>query len=93
MIQVDDVKLYSIMELSKTLNLTPLTIRIYLKKGKLKGKKIGKNWYLSDDMLKNYLTGEDKPKVYNTRYISIKGIIEDSPVTDKDIKEAKNIWK
>ena len=57
-IKFDDKKLYSIRDLEKILPITPLTIREYIRKGKIKGHKIGKNWYVSKENLETFLSGE-----------------------------------
>ena len=59
-IKFDDKKLYSIRELAKILPITPLTIRAYLRKGKIKGHKIGKNWYVVKEDLEAFLGGDIK---------------------------------
>ena len=41
--------LYSVPELSEKLNVTKVTIRNYLKQGKLKGKKTMGKWFISDE--------------------------------------------
>jgi len=51
-------KLYSVIELEAILPITPLTIRAYLRKGKIKGHKIGKNWYVGRENLEKFLSGE-----------------------------------
>ena len=50
-------KLYSIKELEKILPITPLTIRAYIRKGKIKGRKIGVNWYVTKEDLEVFLKG------------------------------------
>ena len=61
-IKVDKKKLYSVKELTSILHLTPLTICEYFRKGKLKGHKIGKNWYVSKENLDKFLSGEDNKR-------------------------------
>ena len=56
-IKFSDTKLYSVKELQKILPITPLTIREYIRKGKIKGKKIGKNWYVKKQDLEAFLEG------------------------------------
>ncbi|MBA7483364.1 hypothetical protein ES707_18878 [subsurface metagenome] len=56
-IKVDKKKLYSVKELTSILHLTPLTICEYFRKGKIKGHKIGKNWYVSKQDLEAFLEG------------------------------------
>jgi predicted site-specific integrase-resolvase len=44
------------------LPITPLTIREYFRKGKIKGNKIGKNWYVTEENLESFIEGEEAKK-------------------------------
>ena len=57
-IKFSDTKLYSVRELERILPITPLTIRAYIRKGKIKGSKIGKNWYVRKEDLEAFLEGD-----------------------------------
>ena len=57
-IQFKDKELYSIKELEKILPITPLTIRAYIRKGKIKGSKIGKSWFVKKQDLESFLEGD-----------------------------------
>ena len=58
-IQYKGIKLLDVKDIKKILPITELSIREYLSKGKMPGAfKIGKNWYLSQDNLKAYLSGD-----------------------------------
>jgi len=57
-IKFSDTKLYSVKELEKILPITPLTIREYIRKGKIKGRKIGKSWYVLKSDLEAFLEGD-----------------------------------
>ena len=46
---IKDKTLYSVPELSQKLNVTTVTIRNYLKQGKLKGQKVMGRWFILDD--------------------------------------------
>jgi len=46
---IRDKTLYSVPELSQKLNVTTVTIRNYLKHGKLKGQKVMGRWFILDD--------------------------------------------
>ena len=46
---IRDKTLYSVPELSQKLNVTTVTIRNYLKQGKLKGQKVMGRWFIIDD--------------------------------------------
>jgi predicted site-specific integrase-resolvase len=58
MIKTGKKKLYSVDDLTKILPITPLTIRNYIKAGKIKGGyKIGKSWYVTKENLEAFLDG------------------------------------
>ena len=48
-------KLYSVQELVPVLGKSDQTIIIYLKQGKLKGKKIGNQWRVTEEALREFL--------------------------------------
>jgi len=47
------------------LPITPFTIREYFRKGKIKGNKIGKNWFVTEENLESFIEGEDAKKRRN----------------------------
>lgn len=47
--KIRDLTLYSVPELSQKMNVTTVTIRNYLKQGKLKGKKVMGKWFILDE--------------------------------------------
>ena len=53
-IEIDDMKLYSVKALSDILKIHPLTIRNHIKQGKLKARQIGRRYYVTDDNLKEW---------------------------------------
>jgi len=57
-IQFKDKELYSVKELEKILPITPLTVRAYIRKGKIKGQKIGKAWFVLKQDLEAFLEGD-----------------------------------
>jgi len=59
-IKFGGAKLYSIKDLEKILPITPLTIRAYIRRGKIKGRKIGVNWYVAKSDLEAFLGGDIK---------------------------------
>ena len=46
--------LYSVPEISQKLNVTKVTIRNYLKQGKLKGQKIMGRWFILGDNIEEF---------------------------------------
>lgn len=51
-------KLYSILDLTKILNLHPKTILRFIKEGKIAARKIGRSWRVTEDDLKAFCHGE-----------------------------------
>lgn len=55
--QIGDMILYSVLEVAKKLEITPTTIRKYLKEGKLKGQKIGNRYFIPEKNIKTFFGG------------------------------------
>jgi excisionase family DNA binding protein len=53
---IEGIKFYTIPETAKALKVTPQTIRAYIKRGKLKGQRIGKPIVITETNLKKFLT-------------------------------------
>lgn len=60
-IQFGGLMLFDVRELSKKFDLHPVTVRQLFRTGKLKGRKIGKRWYLTEEALREYFEGSGKP--------------------------------
>ena len=50
-----DTTLYSVYEIAHKLNVTPASVRNYIKQGHLKGKKILKRWLITEEDLQEFL--------------------------------------
>ena len=53
--EIEGIKFYTIQETAEALNVTPQTIRAYIKKGKLKGQRIGRPILITENNLKEFL--------------------------------------
>jgi len=53
---IGTLKIYDLKELSEMLELTVPSLRTYINRGKIQGKKFGTKWYVSDKALKDYFT-------------------------------------
>lgn len=78
--QVGNLTLYSVDDLHEQLGLSKMTIRAYLREGKIRARKLGVKWYVTEEALREYFnepteqdtdTRKEKPKNY--RYV-VKGI-------------------
>ncbi len=58
---IEGIKFYTIPETAKALKVTPQTIRAYIKRGKLKGQRIGKPIVITETNLKKFLTATNQP--------------------------------
>jgi excisionase family DNA binding protein len=61
--QIDDLKLYSVKDLNEALGVNERTIRDWFNKKRLRGVKIGTEWYISSDNLKKFLNAEEGGEV------------------------------
>lgn len=59
-IKLGKKRYYSVDELSQILHITKLTIRAYLREGRIQGQKVGKLWYVSKHSLEQFLEGKEK---------------------------------
>ena len=63
-IKIGDTTFYSVVALSKKLGVSLTTLRGFIKSGKLKGKKIGGTWLVTETNLKKFLgNGEENNKL------------------------------
>ena len=56
--KITNLKLYSLQELAKLLEVSERTIHNYVKAGKIKGVKIGGKWKFTEEHLKKFISGE-----------------------------------
>lgn len=57
------ITIYSLAEIAQTLKTTVVTLRRYIRDGKLRARKIGGNeWYVSEEALAEFLQGEREEK-------------------------------
>ena len=59
---IGKIKLYSLKELSKKLDVTTTTLRHYLAAGELKGRKMGGCWMVTEDNLHEYFNNSNPIK-------------------------------
>lgn len=58
-VKIGDLELYTVEELSSSLGIQERTIREYLKSGKLRGRKLAKRWYVTEEALREYFQAEE----------------------------------
>lgn len=57
--KIGSLTLYSVDDLHELLGLSKMTIRAYFREGKLKGKKLGVQWYITEEAIREYF---DQPE-------------------------------
>ena len=63
MIQIGDIKAYDVQELAKLFDMTPQSVRKFIREGRIKGRKVGTRWYVTEEAIREYLLGYDnEPK-------------------------------
>jgi excisionase family DNA binding protein len=58
-IEVGELKLYDVKELADKLQIQERTIRKLFREGRLKGRKLARKWYVSEDSLREYFSQEE----------------------------------
>ena len=73
--KIGSLTLYSVDDLHELLGLSKMTIRAYFREGKLKGKKLGVQWYITEEAIREYFDEpEEKPSVSKKR--SLKYVVQ-----------------
>jgi len=65
--KIADMTLYTLQEISRTLDVTTGTLRTYIKNGKIKAKKVAGKWIVTDSALREYFKKGDHKKKRNTK--------------------------
>jgi len=63
--QIGDIKFYDVQEIAKIFDMTPQSIRKFLKEGRIKARKVGTRWYVTEEAMREYLLGIDNEKAAN----------------------------
>jgi len=58
--KIGDLTLYSVDDLHEALGISKMTLRAYLREGRLKGRKLGVSWYVTEQALHEYFKTEEK---------------------------------
>lgn len=57
--KIGSLTLYSVDDLHEQLGMSKMTIRAYLREGRIKGRKLGVQWYVTEEAIRNYF---DQPE-------------------------------
>ncbi len=64
---IEGVKVYSLIEVSELLNITYPTVRKYVKEGKLRSQRVGRNYLVTDESIRNFL--KSRQKLFSNRRV------------------------
>ncbi|MDX1673056.1 MAG: helix-turn-helix domain-containing protein [Balneolaceae bacterium] len=62
--QIGNLTLYSVDDLHERLGMSKMTIRAYLREGRIRARKLGVKWYVTEKALREYF---DEPEVRSQR--------------------------
>ena len=57
--KIGDLTLYSVDDLHEILGISKMTLRTYLREGRLRGRKLGVSWYVTEEAIREYF---DEPQ-------------------------------
>lgn len=72
--KIGSLTLYSVDDLHEMLGMSKMSIRAYLREGKIKGKKLGVHWYVTEEAIRNYF--EEPEKATPKRSKKIKYVVQ-----------------
>ena len=58
----DDIELLKVEDIAKALGAHVITIRRYIRSGRLKAQKVGRNYYVSKENFKDFINGGTRAK-------------------------------
>ena len=67
--KIGSLTLYSVDDLHEMLGMSKMSIRAYLRDGKIKGRKLGVQWYVTEEAIRNYFEQPEKPEPQKSRKI------------------------
>ena len=55
MLVIENLKFYTVIEIAEALKVTPQTVRLYIKQGRLKSQRIGRPLLISEKQLREFI--------------------------------------
>ena len=83
------VRLLTFAETAEALRVSPRTLQEILKRGELRGRKVGGQWRIRADELDRYLGGQECPSI--SAQTAIIGMTSVSPASDT-AETPSNVW-
>lgn len=64
--KIGDLTLYSVDDLHEQLGISKMTLRTYLREGRIRGRKLGVSWYVTEEAIREYFD-EPQPESASTQ--------------------------
>ncbi len=75
--KIGSLTLYSVDDLHEMLGISKMTLRAYLREGRLKGRKLGVSWFVTEQSIRDYFEeAESSPEQKPTRAKKYKYIVQ-----------------
>jgi excisionase family DNA binding protein len=74
--KIGSLTLYSVDDLHELLGISKMTLRAYLREGRLKGRKLGVQWYVTEEAIRAYFNVEEKSAKPKKKENKIKYIVQ-----------------
>lgn len=58
MIELKDTTAYNVKETAELLHVSDATVRLYIKRGKIRAQKVGVKYYVTDETIADFLRGD-----------------------------------
>lgn len=74
---IGNLTLYSIDDLHEMLGISKMTLRAYLREGRIKGRKLGVSWFVTEESIREYFEQPHLPtKVPNKKADQIRYVVQ-----------------
>ena len=60
--KIGDLTLYSVDDLHELLDISKMTLRAYLREGRIRGRKLGVSWYVTEEAIREYFDEPQQPE-------------------------------
>ena len=74
--KIGSLTLYSIDDLHEMLGISKMTLRAYLREGRLKGRKLGVSWFVTENAIREYFEEEETPGTVSKKRKSFRYIVQ-----------------
>lgn len=65
--KIGDLTLYSVDDLHELLDISKMTLRAYLREGRIRGRKLGVSWYVTEEAIREYFDEPSQNASQNTK--------------------------